>query len=237
MVKRDIPVALPGESDDDYDARLKALGITDEEFDEWFESEFPLTTDKHIEISVIGEDATTTDLFGVEHKENTSLSCCYKILQMVGVLHSRGYQRIRIFPYGREMLWRCELAPADLFDPENGACMEYSVENDEAGLIARVSNGDGCRPFGWKRDISRLSLPRLADLFLERFPLIASRTLGSDWAYAGWYQEMLLRTSATLMPMAFYRDAYEEEVYIPLRLWAVGAGQDSQMPSPPLYRP
>jgi hypothetical protein len=56
MARKDIPYALPGESDDDYDARLKALGITDEDFAEWFEEEIPLTTDMSVQISVIGGD-------------------------------------------------------------------------------------------------------------------------------------------------------------------------------------
>ena len=177
------------------------------------------------------------DILGVESKENTSLACCYKILQMVGLLHARGYQRLRIFPSARMMHWRCELAPAELFSSADVACMESKPEYDSAGLVARASSGDCCRPFGWKRDISKMSISRLADLFLERYPIIARRSLGSDWAYAGWYQEMLMRTSAELLPLAFYRDEYEEEVCRPLRLCAFGEAQEGEMPLPPRYSP
>lgn len=55
MARKDIPSILPGESDDDYDARLKALGITDEEFDEWFSSEFPESNDEFSH-SILSED-------------------------------------------------------------------------------------------------------------------------------------------------------------------------------------
>ena len=176
----------------------------------------------------------TDDLFGVAREKNPDLICCYKILQMVGLLHSRGYQRLRIFPYGRGF-WGCELAPGDLFDPSNGACMESSSENDRAGLIARFSSGGGCRPFSWKRDISRMSLPLLADLFLKRYPAIAARSLGSDWAYAGWYQEMLMRTSADLLPVAYFHDDFEEVECSELCLFPVGDARRGEMSLPPLF--
>lgn len=96
MIRKDIPDILPGESDDDYDARLKALGITDEEFDEWFNAEFP-ESDGEFSHSILSEDGEVAD----NSKDKSSLACCYKILQMVGNLHSRGYQRLRIFPWSR----------------------------------------------------------------------------------------------------------------------------------------
>jgi hypothetical protein len=232
MARKDIPDILPGESDDDYDARLKALGITDEEFDEWFNAEFP-ESDNEFSHSILSEDVEVAD----KSKEQANLAGCHKILQMVGNLHSRGYQRLRVFPWSRGLSWVCDLAPADLFDPENGACMESKPEYYSAGLVARILSGNGCRPFGWKRDISRMAIPRIADLFLERHSLIARKSLGSDWAYAGWYQEMLMRTSAELLPLAYYRDEHENEVYRSLRLCAFGEVQEGEMPLPPLYRP
>ena len=176
----------------------------------------------------------TDDLFSVAREEHPDLICCYKILQMVGLLHSQGYQRLRIFPYGRGF-WGCELAPGDLFDPLNGACMESSSENERAGLIARFSSGGGCHPFGWKRDISRISLPQLANLFLRRYPAIAVRSFGPDWAYAGWYQEMLMKTSPDLLPVAYFKDDYEEVVCSELFLFPVGNVQKDEMSLPPLF--
>ena len=168
-----------------------------------------------------------------------NFACCYKILQMVGVLHSRGYQRLRVFPYVREMWWRCELAPAELFDPAKGACFESKPEYDEIGLVARVSSAGGSHPFKWRQDISPIPVERLADLFLLSFPAIARDSQGSDRAYAEWYQEMLMHTSPLILPIAYYQDAYETEVYKTLRLGAlVGEdGEDETMPLPPCYSP
>ncbi len=177
------------------------------------------------------------DLFGNNLAETPSLICCYKILQMVGHLHAMGYQRLRIFPWGGGMKWVCELAPAELFDPDNGACMESKPEHERDGLIAIFSSGGGCRPFGWKRDISRMSISSLADLFLERFPAIASGSRGSDWDYAGWYQEMLMRSDPGVLPVAYFHDEYEEVRCTALCMYPMGEGQREDMPLPPTYRP
>jgi len=172
-------------------------------------------------------------------EEQIGLGYCYKILQMVGHLHSRGYQRLRVFPYGRMMWWRCDIAPGELFDPANGACMESHPSYDREGLVARFSISDCDHPFGWKKSVTGKSLASIADLFLELFPAIAKGSVGSDWAYAGWYQEMLMRTSPNVLPLAFSSDEYEETVHDPLRLWcndpAVGDLRGGEMPLPPLY--
>ena len=173
-------------------------------------------------------------------EQQTRHAYCYKILQIIGLLHSRGYQRLRIFPYARGMWWRCDIAPGELFDRENGACMESHPSHDREGLVARFSDGDSCYPFGWKKSIAANSLAKIASLFLERFPVIAMASLGSDWAYAGWYQEMLMRTSANVLPIAFYRDEYEQVVHDPLRFFridqTVNGPVGGSMPLPPRYQ-
>ncbi len=175
----------------------------------------------------------------MENELELSHRCCYKLLTVVGHLHSRGFQRLRIFPYARGMWWRCELAPGALFDPENGACFVPHPSHDRERLVARFSSGGGCHPFGWKRNISRLSVEKIADLFLDSFPSIGKASLGSDWSYAGWYQEMLFRTSPTRLPMAYYWDEYEREVFSRLVLVPVGPPESgetrTEMPLPPLY--
>lgn len=165
---------------------------------------------------------------------------CYRTLQMIGVLHSRGYQRLRIFPYGRGMWWRCEVAPGALFDPENGACLQSHPAHDREGLIARFGSGDCDHPFGWKNSIAKLSAAKMADLFIQRFPAIVRATLGSDWAYAGWYQEMLMRTSPNILPIAYFKDEYEDVVYDQLQLFRIDQTNDERgdrnMPLPPLHK-
>lgn len=167
-------------------------------------------------------------------------TCIYKILQMVGVLHAHGYQRLRIFPYARSMWWRCTLAPGALFDPANGACMESSPEHDRAGLIA---NGGGTtHPFGWTKGIATMSPAKMASKFIEDFPAIAKASLGSDWSYAGWFQELLMLTAPGIVPIAYYKDEYETTVYEKVQLSRTGDATEEQerfrvkeMAMPPLY--
>ena len=165
---------------------------------------------------------------------------CYKTLQMIGLLHSRGYQRLRIFPYARTMWWRCEVAPGELFDPQNGACLQSEPAHDRNGLIARFGSGDCAHPFGWKNSIAKLSAAKMADLFIQRFPAIVRATLGSDWSYAGWYQEMLMRTSPNVLPIAYFKDEYEAVVCDALRLHQLDLAKQEHgcrdMPLPPLYK-
>lgn len=117
--------------------------------------------------------------------------------------------------------------------------MESHPSHDREGLVARFSSEDGPYPFGWTKSISGMSVGKIATLFLERFPAIARESRGSDWPYAGWYQEMLMRTSSNVLPIAFYRDGYERVVHDPLRLVridkAVGGLDGDTMPLPPLY--
>ena len=149
-----------------------------------------------------------------------------------------GYQQLRIFPYGRGMWWRCEIAPADLFDPSNGACMESKPQHDKKGWIARFSSSDACRPFGWREDIEEMPLDRLADLFIERFPKIAEKSFGPDWEYAGWYQDMLRRLVPGILPMAYSEDEYEQVVCNPLVLVSTRDElQGGEMPVPPCFVP
>jgi hypothetical protein len=172
--------------------------------------------------------------------EQQSLACCHKLLQMVGLLHARGYQRLRIFPYVRMMWWRCELVPAELTDPDNGALTFVEVKHFDKGLAARFSIGGGCKPFDWGIDIEEFSVERLANTFLERFPKLSEASMGSDWAYAGWYQEMLRRTSSDLLPLAYGFDEYETTYFCKLQLVRmVGVdGADAhteEMAFPPVY--
>ena len=178
-----------------------------------------------------GKDETSD-----EEKQSKNFACCYKILQMVGELHARGYQRLRVFPYAKLMWWRCELAPAELFDPLNDTCMEIKPEYERAGLVARASSGDCSHPFGWKQNISQIPLQHLADLFLESFPAIARGSNGRDLPYAEWYQDMLKRTSPDVLPIAYYNDYGDQAMYDPMRLASQGGGgREGTMPLPPVY--
>lgn len=154
---------------------------------------------------------------------------------MVGALHARGFQRLRIFPYADEMWWRCELAPGALLNDENGAYTGTEMSYIQRGLVARISTSDGRHPFGWTEDISAIAISKLSDMFLERFPAIASPSQGSDWAYAGWYQEMLFKTSSKFLPIAYDRNPYDSTLLDRLMLHATGRWESREMPLPPPY--
>jgi hypothetical protein len=171
--------------------------------------------------------------------ERKNVACCYKILQAIGVLHTRGHQRLRIFPYSRMMWWRCAVAPGVLFEKHNGALLETRPEDERNGLIAEFGSANGCVPFGGEANITRLSSIHVADLFAEQFPALVKATVGSDWCYAGWYQEMLMRTSPLVLPMAFSSDEYESTCLDNLLLFSVFPTSNEprrEMPLPPLYK-
>lgn len=80
-----------------------------------------------------------------------------RVLAMVGELHKRGYQRLRVMPYfGSTGAWRCEIAPVVLFHQNNGAVhTELDGPSDQqTTLIARYSGADDNHYFGWDDAVS-----------------------------------------------------------------------------------
>lgn len=65
------PMIRPGESDDEYDARLQDAGISPEDFESWFEDEFP-SSDDDFSLSYSGDDDDDGDAQGDEGKEEFS---------------------------------------------------------------------------------------------------------------------------------------------------------------------
>jgi hypothetical protein len=125
-----------------------------------------------------------------------------KVLVMVLELHMRGFQQLRIepaiSPSGTH--WRCAVAPARLFSERHGA--RLAEEGWESSLVARYTTGQGERFFDW-RDVRPTTTPSgLANRFVARFHEIAEAGRGSDWAYTGWYVEMLHLTYPDLLPYA-----------------------------------
>ena len=119
------------------------------------------------------------------------------ILRMVSELHVRGYQRIRIAPgmAPSGCYWRCAVTPASNVGPR-------AFLTDANWLTATYSSGQGRHYFSW-RDAARATPSQLANLFIERFPAIAAEGRGTDWAYAGWYLEMLHLTYPNQLPIAY----------------------------------
>jgi hypothetical protein len=122
-----------------------------------------------------------------------------KVLRMVAELHNRGYQRIRISPgmspSGNS--WRCLITPVTNICKDHGA-MTVSYGD----MTAKYTSANERKYFDWE-DCAHVTPSRLAELFTTRFPEISMAGKGADWAYAGWYQEMMWLTYPRSFPIAF----------------------------------
>jgi hypothetical protein len=84
-------------------------------------------------------------------------------------------------------------------------------------LCARYSSADGNQYFGWEdahRDTARELADKsreLADKFIERFPVIARLGQGQDWAYAGWYVQMMGLVERGAFPIAYADWEFSED--------------------------
>ncbi len=147
-----------------------------------------------------------------------------KVLRVVGELHLRGYQRLRISPGVSSSggYWRCSVTPASNISSENGAQMLEWRECD-----AHYSSADGRRYFGWI-DMARATPSALADRFLREFQEIAREGHGRDWLYAGWYVELLHITYPDVLP-----EAYGDHVDSTLRIPCGGLRNGVFVPAPP----
>jgi hypothetical protein len=147
------------------------------------------------------------------------------ILRMVSELHARGYQKIRIAPSMAPsgLYWRCAITSSSCISSRHGAIIANCY-----GLIARYSSSSGRKYFDWD-DATRYNPSRLAELFIKRFPEIANSGKGSDWAYAGWYLEMLYLTDPDCLPIAS-ADYPLPKNYIRV----VGERDDVMIPLPPV---
>ncbi len=122
-----------------------------------------------------------------------------RVLAMVGELHRRGYQRLRVMPFMSPSgtSWRCWIGPDKLFYRDHGAVLCQTAaalgdngEMQSTSMIARYTSGNDNHYFGWD-DAEHDNARSLADKFLERFRMLARSGEGWNYAYAGWYQRLL----------------------------------------------
>ena len=148
-----------------------------------------------------------------------------RILTMVHELHKLGYQRLRIMPGMSPSggFWRCNVTPVSNILRTHGA-MARTFNGDSANYTSGMSN----EYFGWT-DARHFTARRLAEEFVRRFPVIVDAGRGRDWAYAGWYMEMLGFAERGELPVA-YSDWWEA----PDSRWLpTTAGLQSGLPMPP----
>jgi hypothetical protein len=129
---------------------------------------------------------------------------------MVGELHRRGYQKIRVMPFMSPsgLHWRCWIGPDTLFYRNHGAFLRDSgfSEAPSESQSARYTSGEENRYFGWEdaeKDDARL----LADKFLVRFARLAGEGEGWSYAYAGWYQRLLGLAELGWLPVVMSDDS------------------------------
>ncbi len=122
---------------------------------------------------------------------------------MVHELHKAGYQRIRfssgMAPSG--MYWRCLITHAGNMTADG----LRTLVNDFHAEVAAYTSGSGDQYFGWT-DAPGRSARELGVLLLERFPSIARKGEGRDWAYAGWLTEILGRAERDESFPVFFAD-------------------------------
>lgn len=161
----------------------------------------------------------------VPRSKDPSLRRCQRVLLMAHELHKRGYQRLRIMPGLSPSggAWRVSITPVSNILRTHGAMVA-----DYHRLSARYTSGDENLFFEWQ-DAREDSARALADKFEQRFPEVLAAAAGRDWAYAGWYVEMLGVAESGALPVA-YADWYEPQA--PGRLKTTDTTRDLPLPPP-----
>ncbi|MDE0060423.1 MAG: hypothetical protein OXI22_19760 [Defluviicoccus sp.] len=137
--------------------------------------------------------------FESSERVRRSLGHVRRLLATIHELHKLGYQGVRISP-GRSPSgahWRCAVAAAPNFRRDG-----WSLVSDSCAV--HYSSADGPRFFGWD-DAPGKRPSHLARMFVERFPRLASDSIGMDYPYAGWFAAALGAVEHGRLPV-FYAD-------------------------------
>lgn len=109
-----------------------------------------------------------------------------RVLSMVSELHKRGYQRLRFSPMPLDGAgWRCALTSASNVLRSDGLKVAYFDMSNT--LVCGGSASD----YVFGSAARGASARELADMFEARFGGLPEACQGRDWAYAGWFVELL----------------------------------------------
>jgi hypothetical protein len=116
---------------------------------------------------------------------------CIRVLSMIHELHKAGYQRLRVLPFlsPSGAYWRAWITSSDNVAADGFTLIDWDPE-DRGQVVAKYTSGQEAGYFGWT-DAAAMSARQLAQRFVERFPSICERSVGLDWAYAGWLTDVL----------------------------------------------
>lgn len=130
---------------------------------------------------------------------NPYIQRAQRVLQMVHELHKRGLQRLRIMPgmSPSGASWRVNVTPISNILRSHGA-----MAREFHRLSANYTRAMDSAYFDWP-DAATDTARDLADKFVARFPEIAEAGRGKDWAYAGWYVEMLGTADEGWLPISY----------------------------------
>src|SRR6266568_63752 len=141
-----------------------------------------------------------------------------RLLAMVGELHKRGYQRLRVMPYIYATgAWRCSVGPVTLFYRNHGAMLSdpWGMEVQRESMVARYTIAAGSHYFDWD-DAGADTARMLAGKFIERFKVLTQCGRGWDNPYGGWYERLLGYAESGWIPYVFaeYQSASFEQLYL-----------------------
>lgn len=165
---------------------------------------------------------------------------CRVILQMIGELHERGYESIRLCPTlsNSGMHWIAWLASAEQVLPHHGAILHPTAmiqamrSSPTEALAACYTSAHEFRFFGWN-DAAEDSPAQLAARFVDRFPTISAEGKRPDPNYVAWYKNMILQTEPEGLP-SIYASSPETSLMENNGLVVLGmSGSDSIVLPPP----
>jgi len=154
--------------------------------------------------------------FEHDKDQQKQIALARKVLLMVEELHRMGYQELRIFPSLTNNMfpWICKIYPSSSSSSLDKEWPCYSTSDED-------------KYFGWS-SLHELTPQDMALLFLRTFPTHCKFGKRSDWAYAGWFQEMVRVTSPGHLP--FVAEVNDDQVEI-MNSW--NGGKNEWIPTPP----
>ena len=170
------------------------------------------------------------------------MDSCRVILEMIGELHGKGFQTIRLCPRlsNSGVHWIAWITSAEQVLPNHGAILHptammqamKSPPND--ALAACYTSTQGAEYFGWA-DAAKDSPGQLAEKFIGRFPQVCANGRQLDPEYVNWYKSMLVVTGPEGLPSTCSTSpetgSIEYDRLVVLRKTEIGA-----LPLPPTFR-